>query len=433
MPRHQTARQARRGYTLTELLIVIIIMITIFAIALPIAKKVMDDSNTREASRQLSAIFQLAKSRAAQTGRPFGVWLQCDLPLGVTNTAANPNPLRQVTQLYLAEVPEPFTGAFVDSRVSIGKTATGEPLMTAFPEGPWPLIWGDPGTPPNYFLGNPGGTQTGLMLHSLVGANSPFFIRFNYAGPWFRGFITGDTGPNAYAAMIYGRSGSDGFWGKRDDDNDGQPDHNLVEYLSTGSDDLRPPLPQVGVNGVPFQILREPHRSGNPLEMPNGTCIDLAYSGMGTAGLDFAGDRDPFSITDIPSHYGSIVIMFLPAGAIDSIYLVPSPGVNPASNPIAYGQINATGSLHFLVGKVQKVNPAVDTLANTANFNAPEDSNLADSTSLWLSIGRLNGAVTTSENLPDLGSVSAFTIASLSTYLQTARQAATGHEQMGGR
>ena len=65
----------RRAYTMAELLIVVVIMVLLVAVTLPVAKKVMDDSHVREASRQLQAYFQMAKTRALHTGRPCGcIW-----------------------------------------------------------------------------------------------------------------------------------------------------------------------------------------------------------------------------------------------------------------------------------------------------------------------------------------------------------------------
>src|SRR5204863_1090153 len=107
----------RRAYTLIEMLIVVAIMIMLVAISLPVAKKVMDGSQGREASRQLNAYFAMAKARALQTGCPCGVYFPFpNPPLGhidPTLTAAKlPTywPVRSVTQVFLAEVPAPYAG-----------------------------------------------------------------------------------------------------------------------------------------------------------------------------------------------------------------------------------------------------------------------------------------------------------------------------------
>src|SRR5262245_59596373 len=100
MTLHQSRRVTRGAYTLMELLIVIIIMMTPVAITLPIAKKTMEDSAPREATRQLSAFFELAKTKAIQTGRPWGIWIECDRPLATVDYVpgappATPTSVRQ--------------------------------------------------------------------------------------------------------------------------------------------------------------------------------------------------------------------------------------------------------------------------------------------------------------------------------------------------
>src|SRR5262245_45918590 len=109
----------RRGYTLVEMLIVVSIMIMLVAVTLPVAKKTMEGSHGREASRQLHAFFNMAKARALQTGRPCGLYFKFPSPpLGIVDptfvTAANVArfwPARQVTQVMLAEVPPHYSGS----------------------------------------------------------------------------------------------------------------------------------------------------------------------------------------------------------------------------------------------------------------------------------------------------------------------------------
>jgi type II secretory pathway pseudopilin PulG len=456
MPLGVAARKSRGGYSLTELLVVIIIMITIFAIALPIAKKVMDDSHVREASRQLNAFFTLAKSRAAQTGRPCGIEFICERPLGDTAS------VRQVTKCFLAEVPEPYTGDVSNTLAKV--------VMTIGPHGPWTLEFAQAGSAFNSSLTT--NVAVGSLL-PLIGERNQFYIRFNYSGPWFRGFISKRTAGAPLApltAYIYGLAGADQMdmggnfqlqeaWGdfRYDDNVDGQK-NDRTEYLSPGSDDLRPPLPQVGVNGVPFQIIRDPQRVGSPLELPAGTCIDMTYSGLGPAGWDFIRPLpDTNNTNNRPLE--RLLVMFSASGAIDSYYYYPLMGV---TNPRP-----ALATLHFLVGKVEKMGPpAADPtipagLGSNANFGAdmfdPEMSNLADGTSLWVSVGPSTGAVTTSENIPpqlDLTTSSlpnlryrytdaagntqnvaldVTTLASRVEYLKMCRVIAIGQEQMGGR
>src|SRR5438132_13774810 len=107
------------------MLVVVTIMIMLVAVTLPVAKKVMDGSQTREASRQLNAYFAMAKARALHTGRPCGIYFPFpNAPLGTVDPtyASMPAaiaqtywPVRQVTQMYLAEIPPPYSGGTSNS------------------------------------------------------------------------------------------------------------------------------------------------------------------------------------------------------------------------------------------------------------------------------------------------------------------------------
>src|SRR5436309_10083808 len=109
----QNLKSARRAYTLAEMLIVITIMIMLVAAALPVAKKVMDGSQVREASRQLNAYLAMARTRTLQTGRPCGIFFAFNQPLvpdPFEQTLNQPAqfksywPVRQTTQMYLSEI-----------------------------------------------------------------------------------------------------------------------------------------------------------------------------------------------------------------------------------------------------------------------------------------------------------------------------------------
>src|SRR5262245_7132450 len=66
------------GFTLMELLIVVTIIILLVIVTLPRVKYALDESKVRESSRQVNSYFALAKSRAASTGRPCGLYFQSE-------------------------------------------------------------------------------------------------------------------------------------------------------------------------------------------------------------------------------------------------------------------------------------------------------------------------------------------------------------------
>ena len=355
----------RPGYTMAELMIVVIIMLMLVAAALPVAKKVMDDSHVREASRQLNAYLAMAKARAVQTGRPCGIYLQCGdgnsqlSPLGILDpqgTTPPPGwwPVRHITQMYLAEVPAPYSGSYLDSvaTVSVGG-----------------------GT---YYF-NPTDPNEYVVLQSLVTPGETFQVRFDYKGDWYS-FLYDQTAtpPNTFRLSPF-----------------------EVKI---------PPVNRV----LPYQIRRSPKKVGKPLAMPTGTCIDLTYSGVGPTARGY-----PHPLGDSRS-LASMIVVFTPSGGVDALYFNGQMGTPP------------NNTLFFLVGKVDK---AIED-PTTASFADIRDSNLADPTSLWVTVGRGNGQVTTSENTPDPTIVTNTSIPAgqkLMFYLRAARSVATAREQMKGR
>ena len=97
--------------------------------------------------------------------------------------------------------------------------------------------------------------------------------------------------------------------------------------------------------------------------MPADTVIDLAYSGAGDAGVEFA---NPAAGTD------AVRIMFSPNGSIDRAYY------NSSSLPVI-------GTIHLLVGRQTPV--------------APFTNNLEDPSNRWISINHQTGTVITTENM----------------------------------
>jgi hypothetical protein len=183
--------------------------------------------------------------------------------------------------------------------------------------------------------------------------------------------------------------------------------------------------------------MRSPRPVGDPLELTGATCIDMTYSGMGTNGF---GTHLTNGFADAGS---SLAIMFTPSGGAAGVYhdRVPLP---------------TTGTIHLLLGRVAKMNQpdGVSPTHGRLEFE-PEQSNLADATSLWVSVGRANGTVSTSENVPPAATsislpnltyiytdeqgnnqtvtLDSNNLAHLAAYLQLSRRVAIGREQMGGQ
>jgi prepilin-type N-terminal cleavage/methylation domain-containing protein len=404
----------RRGYTLVELLIVMVILVILVATALPLVRRVMDSDRVREGSRQLSAYVSMAKTRAMQTGRPAGLVFVLQTPLGASASPTNAGPyspsnppqyVRQCTQLFLAEVPPTYAGSTQGARARIRESLD-------FPTGSniyqfYPIFFNSAAMMPGY---EPDPVEA-LYLYTLIKEGEPFLVRFEHKGPWFkclRGIATNADFPNPDSFYYLGRTtldtgpiilpGTPGF----------------VGYSSKPL----PPgiIPPGGIEPVPstnpgyyYQIMRSPAPVGDPLELTGGVCIDMAYSGAGVAGYGFS------------SADSSLAVLFNPSGGVASVY------TDQAADWPA-------GTLNFLVGRVTKMNNLTGDVDGDgrANLFDPDDSNLSDATSLWVSIGRANGATATSENTPNTAWTD-FTATGAINYLITCRRVATGREQMGGQ
>ncbi|MEO0530870.1 MAG: prepilin-type N-terminal cleavage/methylation domain-containing protein, partial [Planctomycetota bacterium] len=119
-----TPRPLRRGLTLVELLVVIVLVSTLVSTAIPIISPGGEGRKLREASRNINAYFQGAQARAIETGRPFGVAMR---RLSEETGRGDDNAV--VTRLEYVEVPAPYSGFDTSSlaRLCVGTATTGQP------------------------------------------------------------------------------------------------------------------------------------------------------------------------------------------------------------------------------------------------------------------------------------------------------------------
>ena len=111
MPRQTKARNrhsVRRGLTLVELLVVVLIVIMVSAALVPMVGKAMQNREIRESSRLLNTYLAAAQAQAIAEGRTVGVWFE----------RAGNNP-ETCFQIYRAEVPPPYSGDIPGAVASI--------------------------------------------------------------------------------------------------------------------------------------------------------------------------------------------------------------------------------------------------------------------------------------------------------------------------
>ncbi|MHB8973619.1 MAG: pilus assembly FimT family protein [Pirellulaceae bacterium] len=144
-----------RGMTLVELLMVVSIMTILLVVAIPMIRPAFQDRNLREAARMVNAFFAGAKARAAETGRPVGVWIE---------RLDGPSPgTKMARRLYVAEVAPSFSGSILSARAGV---SAGQ------------LVF------------DPNGDNQVLL--GLVASDEEIEIRFDHMGKWYRAKRSGN-------------------------------------------------------------------------------------------------------------------------------------------------------------------------------------------------------------------------------------------------
>jgi prepilin-type N-terminal cleavage/methylation domain-containing protein len=272
----------RSGLTLIELLMVVVIMVMVVSVAIPLVNYNFGEKKLRESARALNAYFALAKSLAAERNRQVGVMFE-----------RTPDSLNQCLTMYLVEVPQAYSGDLYDARCYIRRN----PMLTGF------------ATNQEVLFDNHCAMLT--TTRALVAAGDTFLIRFNYRGAAYavRRHQVNNGAPNSdkfvmqrvesipgswlpydYNAMMNVYDFSTRGWGVTgvDDDMNGLIDDAAEEGMPVFSSNSPPQDASDFPVGLPFQIYLSPKRTqAQPIELPVGVAVDLAWSGMGAAGAEF--------------------------------------------------------------------------------------------------------------------------------------------------
>ena len=377
----------RGGMTLVELLVVVAIVTLVFAMLANSMRPALESRKTKEASRILSVAFAQAKARAMELGRPVGVWIQGGDTLGDVNYNFS-------TEVYLAESPLPYSGDFEGS----GCTLTSATTFTVAKD------------------------QNSLFAGQSPQIRRGDFVKFNHREPAY--LILGVNDPDPMDIM--------------------QP---VTVNFSLARNGIVHPRPR-GIF-VPYQVLRQPVRTGPAIELPTGACIDLRNSGTGP-GITNAPWVSPMADgmpTDLSTHEpppgvefqlrvnesgnGSVLVLFSPNGDVKSVVRnAESPDRNVPLVPSTVAATNyAPATIHFLIGKLDQMD-----IVGTLNFSSDDtpnepfsyNRNLTDPGSLWVSVGARSGNVTSSPN--NFSVLPVFTAS-----LQAARFFASEAQNLGAR
>lgn len=346
------------GLTMIELLIVVAVMVILMGLALPMMKTGIEGRRLREAARQVNTGVTLAKALSAETGRFSGLIIDTEaLPEDATRRFAR--------RLYLAETPPPYGGDVVGATAAI--VGSGQARFNA------------------------DGFSTNLTNVVKVGD----FVRFDYRNPVY--IVTNITTDTSTSPTTYVLSFSGSPW------------------------------PITGTS-QPYQFLRLPEKSSaTPLELPNGAVIDMSYSGFGLFGPVWTASTPCpvcyYCRPTTPNGYWYVAISAGTTGPTDPAWpttvgasvtdgtvtwrcVGPGPvvDVDPATPVVDPYPVTVVFAPSGRVATLMGLNAALASAPTQTlhlligNLENLGDLNLADPSTLWVSIGHHTGRVTTAES-----------------------------------
>ena len=329
-------RTVRRGLTLIEMLVVIGLVVTLAALAIPTVRLLTHDMRVREAGRDLQAFVQDAQNSARAEGQA-GLWIERDLDAPNTSVL-----------IYRIKTPPAYVGDFALSTCDVVNNLP----VALFVDFPLPS--------------NPSITLY-AVAHPVTGAD----IQLDFKGPRYR--IISSEGTTTRNGVTYQRFA-------------------IQPYAhSTGS------LPPGISPNVKFKIMAQPSKQNlRQLTLPRNTYIDLALSGLTSVDLDGDNSADTsgveFAVDWNDPNPGPIRIMFGSDGSVDWI------SSRSLAAPFQSGQ--TVYLLLAMDERGERGEFNVPANLEVANYPDLGDvgfpTTIANASNLWLTLGR-NGRVTLSE------------------------------------
>lgn len=330
--------------TLVELLVVVSILVLLSAAVLPNLAGREGTRAVQLASTNVSAQFAKAQSVAISRKASHGIWLD-PLP---SNAAA-------CIDLYYSDVPDPYRGDTFDAKFTVTPPPPSAAPTTAT------------------LTPTPAGCVASLASPSFGNFTNPGnLVQFNDCGPLYDFLLSGAWTARLRAATS--QTPANSLW----------------------------PSPAPAAHR--FAVYRLPTRAGQPLTLPAGMAIDVAWSGIATSRFGtvaLAGDGSTTSpLTDdwlIDTDYrnasigspATIAVLYDASGAFSEMCFIANAAT--ASTTRATPQ----GPLYLLVGRVDRCglpyNPAITDDNPGANWQYRD--------SRWIAIDPRTGIVKVAEPL----------------------------------
>jgi type II secretory pathway pseudopilin PulG len=399
--------------TLIELLIVIVIITTLVSAAIPLMAPTNDDRRLREASRAVNSFFAAAQARAIAIQRPVGVGIK-----RLSKDTQKPEDNGVSVELYYVEQPSPFVGF---NEQSLARVALYSPTNTSLYNGKRNLVivqFVVPGTtnpqatdrlPPGWDADQFFPSYVVRPLDIIEIGGTRYQLLYDQKNP-------DSEVPPAVDNNQFFKSNTGVITGLNVVQIVAQPLNDSGQMLNVRYDNDGNELPAKSVNGpfrywtepAPYKILRQPMKtSAEPLQLPEGTAIDLRASGLGDSGFFYYPVLPMLFPTKRIDNDQDILIMFAPEGRVSRLALsvYPSDSV-PFDQPVV-------DNIFLLVGKRENCPPPDVGNDKTLSSSVPNSGTpdrerlLADmkkpvnwlrGESRWIVIGSQSGRVVTVEN-----------------------------------
>jgi len=308
----------RAGMTLVELLVVVAIIGLLAVTVLPNVASTTESRRSREAARVISSFFAKAQSRAI--GRPEWAGFAI-VPPNATSVYA--------LDLFQANVPQIYRGESNTASLTLSGSAWKRAIT--YSDGTIPDVR-------KVFSGD--------------------LIRFDGRGPWY------ELTDNGLGVQFRGTMGG-----------------SVGATELSSQTERNTPWPTMGTQSPhSYEILRQPVRNGSSFTIPDGRCIDLFWSGVGSPAT-FASNRFTTPGT-------SIFLLYDATGRVRQLF---------TQTAAASTRITVTGPVYLLVGRVDRAGQAFAPLdPNHDSVGA----NWQYGDSYWIVIDPASGLVETAECLP---------------------------------
>lgn len=356
------------GFTLVELLVVMMLLLMLAAVGLPTVRKLIKDQKTSQTARNVVAYIEGARSRAIANGEPVGVIFE---RAGTGDFVSRSHSIRM---RMLTGLP-PYSG---ESEASVAALYHYDPAEPNERTGIINAALFDPNENPLLLLSaqNAGGAGSPVRIGARLELHGGGTVRINSIGfalatdPILPSFPTDPPNNRTTVKITF------------DPRQPVRPDtvarsfiHPSRLVLITAAEETRP---------VSFRIHRLPTASNvDTLELLRGMAVDLSYAGIGPDGTHFAA-----STIDSGSAAASGDVNFQPV----TIMFAPDGSVAFCAWGLGNVDQRPAGNMFFLMGKSDQV-PLSPSSAEWFLNTSQEQSNLMDLESIWITVNPNNGNV----------------------------------------